>query len=1069
MFAARDLQHVYHADKIYFTETSPKTTHLLVNMAMVQLEEDRVNKINELCQLLNDPLLSFSDVVKPSFKHPASFQSIIGESDETVKHFINKQIEIALHRPKRKASEDQDFVKRRDTASFKLLSTNKQQNEFLNKDIRDLEVLSVPENYPTKPHTVSSLAELYYLTQTLPLNKLLPGPHKVLMTDNYESALLEGKIAVLYSRIEELKRQGKWSLRQPLKFYDPFVYIKKNKKHPVHGTLLLQEAKWLAADFKETAKFKKACCVHIAQAVQDYWTYGDVMCVKRKPIVHLPIQTEQTDQSSDTPAEIKNDPDEMEIDSVQNEAEKEPEDIKVDVAEDIVDPIKQDGPPEATAELRDEVQVKVEQSDPPTIDTKLLLEPGSQQEDFVPTFPTFTEPKEGHTGPFKLHVNMDDLKKIDQSIIKNLPKFTAFDEQETSANLSESPMAAVSRLIHPFDTEDEWYKIVVKDAESLKAKKSKGPPEYQKGLFGFQSHRRFNFLKPPKPPAIKNIEYRSPTIWLPKDDKYLIHYIAEFCFNWDLISECLSATTASMKKYESNIERRTPWQCFERYIQLNEKFQFSDMRGTYAYHAQQWLEQAHKTQLTTKRRISPLGVGTESIQRGHRKLRWASMFDAMRKSMKKREIAQSKLNYRRTTNSEYTNQTNSSSNGTSSAPGSNTPNATPVSNGNGGVNSPQFNGTKRSTEPVATPGELSKLKYENDKSSRKAYNDQAATRYRMMAAVAQQKQQSPSAMSQSSSGSGTISSQHPGSNANASVPIDKANVQANRGSKPMQLGQIPVNKIPTNPNGTPYTPEQLQQLLQLQKQKRLMQQKQQMNASQIPPNSSNPKLVPGSSGSKPVGNVANPGQSNQVPRQNPGAQPNNASKPRIHFAPAQVSAIINSIQTKNPSLSKDQVTKLAATYLANLQQQQQNRLNQNRMNLQQLQQNSNAQTSQGALQPAQMMQQRSNSQNYRSAPQGQLKQGQVANLTAQERSQLQMLKATRTAQQQLQQQQLQQQMLRQQSSPQLQMLYPEASPLMDDLTTLQGVGNMSPNSSTSNLQSSQGSASDTPNSRNSNT
>lgn len=92
---------------------------------------------------------------------------------------------------------------------------------FLDKPLDELEVITAPSQYPTNPQTVSPLAELYYLTQTLPLIKLLPGCHKVLMTDNFELALAEGKIAVLYSRIEELKRQGKWSLRQPQKFYDP--------------------------------------------------------------------------------------------------------------------------------------------------------------------------------------------------------------------------------------------------------------------------------------------------------------------------------------------------------------------------------------------------------------------------------------------------------------------------------------------------------------------------------------------------------------------------------------------------------------------------------------------------------------------------------------------------------------------------------------------------------------------------------------------------------------------------------------------------------------------------------
>ena len=228
-----------------------------------------------------------------------------------------------------------------------------------------------------------------------------------------------------------------------------------------------------------------------------------------------------------------------------------------------------------------------------------------------------------------------------------------------------------------------WYKLVVK--ESTKRTKNTGPPEYQRGLFSINAHRRFNFLKPPKPPLIKNIEYRLPTIWLPEDDKHLIHYVAEFCFNWEVISEHLLSPSATLKRYESNIERRTPWQCFERYIQLNEKFQFSDMKGMYAHHAQKWLEHAHGAQLTTKRRISPLGVGNESIQRGHRRLRWASMFDAMRKSMRKREIALAKLNKKR-------NEVNSA-----------TPTATPT-------------GTptqKRPTDRIPTPLELSKLMLTN--------------------------------------------------------------------------------------------------------------------------------------------------------------------------------------------------------------------------------------------------------------------------------------------------------------------------------------------------------------------
>nr|5Y81_C Chain C, Chromatin modification-related protein EAF1 [Saccharomyces cerevisiae S288C] len=126
-----------------------------------------------------------------------------------------------------------------------------------------------------------------------------------------------------------------------------------------------------------------------------------------------------------------------------------------------------------------------------------------------------------------------------------------------------------------------------------------------------------------------------PTIWLSEDDQELVKNINTYGYNWELISAHM--THRLTYSYLSNIERRTPWQCFERFVQLNERFNFSDLKGPRAHSAQQWLIEAHKFQQRQNRRISPLGVNTESIQRGHRRLRWASMFEAIRKCMKKRE------------------------------------------------------------------------------------------------------------------------------------------------------------------------------------------------------------------------------------------------------------------------------------------------------------------------------------------------------------------------------------------------------------------------------------------------
>lgn len=865
--------------------------------------------------------------------------------------------------------------KRKDSGVKSLMShvdvLEMETNEFLNKNINDLEVLSLPEHYPTQIHNVSSLAELYYLTQTLPLIKLLPGSHKTLMTEDFELALLEGKIAVLYSRIEELKRQKKWSLRQPIRYYDPFLYSKRNKKaKSYHWDTLLEEAKWMAADFKESSKFKKACCLEMAQAVQDYWSYGKIMCIKRKPIRHLgdePI--EEKTAETETTLELKTDivdellninddepsaplpEDSMDIDAVATKLEDEPtslevastsdkemEDaseipaIKSEIEEEDDEGEEQD--PEASEEQEQEFE---EETD--TIDiSKLLQRPDPNDEIVPPQLPIFTADDLAKIGkssisnsPFKLHVNVNDIKKIDQSIIRNLPKFSAFDEdlssimQHPPLKPGENSIIPASRMLYPLDQDDYWYKIVLMDTEHQQAvsDESNGPPDFQKGLFGVQSHRRFNFLKPPKPPLVKNIEFRSPTIWLPQDDKLLIHYVAEYCFNWDLIAENLMAHSSTLKRYESNIERRTPWQCFERYIQLNEKFQFSDMKGHNAYLAQQWLELAHKAQLTTKRRISPLGVGNESIQRGHRRLRWASMFDAMRKTMRKREASATKVNTRRGT----TNQASDFS----------AQNNTNFANGAAAV--------KRQTDRIPTPGELAKLKFDRDKTIQEAYLNQQSTRSRMMAAVSQLKQNTasgslsggdsapasaPDTMQRAPQVAGRTQLTGTGPGANLQRPQTTGNDQS---QGKLLLGNI---KRPTTPNGTPLTVEQIQQYLQIQKQRRLTQQQNQAGKTGIAPSttSSNMPLqgarkLTGTSqvgtGQSFAGGPLATGSSSSSMPQGVGQVKRTVpptTKARFQFAPGQVSAIINSIQQKNPKLTKEQVTKLAASYLANLQQQQ---------------------------------------------------------------------------------------------------------------------------------------------------
>ncbi|SCU85299.1 LAFA_0D14928g1_1 [Lachancea sp. 'fantastica'] len=454
-----------------------------------------------------------------------------------------------------------------------------------------------------------SLSELKFNSQTLPLVKLIPTAHKVLTSEIMTTALNECRIAVVSSRIEELRRQGLWSLRQPKKPLDPWEKAKDTESHHGH---LLREAKWMHYDFYEHTKYKRAVCLTIAQGVMDFWNYGRVCCVKTAPTKHLePIKNETESEPEISPVaepEQAHESSELESNSTQNDKTI-PNDENTEVAN-TVDTI--------------DIALLLKRPDP-LDEIKALKLPQTDEESYV---------REKKTkSPFKLHVSTDEFNYIEKKVIDNLRLFSGvFDLDGESTAAPVVPFEPISKATVLLD-DNHFSKLV--ERQIIDEEPSLVPFSKRRGMF--YGNRRSHYLRPPIAPSLRYLKYRTPTIWLPQDDQELVRNINTYAYNWDLISAHMSSRPTT--SYCSNIERRTPWQCFERFIQLNEKFQFIDMKGPRAHNAQVWLIEAHKLQQQQKRRISPLGIGEESIQRGHKRLRWASMFEAMRKCIKKRENA----------------------------------------------------------------------------------------------------------------------------------------------------------------------------------------------------------------------------------------------------------------------------------------------------------------------------------------------------------------------------------------------------------------------------------------------
>ncbi|AET40259.1 Eaf1p Ecym_5517 [Eremothecium cymbalariae DBVPG len=469
--------------------------------------------------------------------------------------------------------------------------------ESININSKDSAFLVMKETIPAKIPQAVPLAELKYVSQTLPLIRLIPSTHKVLTTDLYNTALNEGRVTVVSSRIEELRRLNLWSLRQPKKFVDSWNKLQAS----THHSIMLEEAKWMREDFHESKKFKIAICITLSQAIMDYWTYGKVCCVKTKEVKYLPAA--QKDENGKQLYLNDNNAKENSTNDVESVVAKEDQQFM-------------DGLPSI------DVHLLLEKADP-TAEIKLPVLPEVPVEEY----------KTKASNPFfKIYVSTSDMSSLEKAIMQDCPLYSGLDDEKILKENEQVPFVPVSKSTVLLD-DDKFLKLVEKqlidDEPSLVALSKR------RGMF--YGNRRSHYLKPPAAPALRYLKFRTPTIWSPDDDQELVKNINQYAYNWDLIgAQMLSQNTRS---YISNIERRTPWQCFERFVQLNEKFSVHDMKGPRAHAAQIWLYEAHKLQQQQKRRISPLGVGSESIQRGHRRLRWASMFEAMRKTIKKRENA----------------------------------------------------------------------------------------------------------------------------------------------------------------------------------------------------------------------------------------------------------------------------------------------------------------------------------------------------------------------------------------------------------------------------------------------
>ncbi|KAH8650885.1 hypothetical protein BGZ60DRAFT_421049 [Tricladium varicosporioides] len=450
------------------------------------------------------------------------------------------------------------------------------------------------------------------------LDNLLATARKTITTSNAYVPIHENQTVKILKRIYNLQSSHKWSLRQPKRAVEP-------NRPTTHWDVLLQEAKWMRTDFREERKWKMAVARNMAFACAEWMTASpedrkllQVNAVPPKPSNDVEMDPPGQDVAHSTPELVASGADSP------TEIDEEPH---LDLLETVA-PAAIFGLPD------DEVVFGLRRS--PTAD-KLLDE-----------LPMYGAP---------LVVPQSDLptSEVDPDRFWRRPALPLSKYVEGRMELKcEGPPRKRSRYQYEDDDDDDDQ--VVFGEPGLR--KPILPPEHTDVALFNPEHKHIrdrihssHQFRPPSEfpmPLQSFFENRVASQWMWDEDNELKTLVREYSYNWSLISSML--TSKSM--FSSGAERRTPWECFERWIHLEGLP--ADMQKTHYFRAYTTrIETANRNVMAQAAAAVPPQPGpngqiqppprrrtTSSVRvERRRNQKHLTLVDAMRKLAKKRETS----------------------------------------------------------------------------------------------------------------------------------------------------------------------------------------------------------------------------------------------------------------------------------------------------------------------------------------------------------------------------------------------------------------------------------------------
>ncbi|KAK3677615.1 RNA polymerase II transcription elongation factor SpEAF [Recurvomyces mirabilis] len=554
-------------------------------------------------------------------------------------------------------------------------------------------------------------------SQTKPLPELVKSAQKYLSTEDQFTTLHERMDYRILRRIYQLQNANKWSLRQMEKTTEPDTM-------PTHMDHLTAEMKWMRKDFKAERKMKKSVCAWLAKSCSE-WLSASAEARRNMQVKVRPAKHVREEPTIDV------------VPDLDNSGESAPEDD--------LPPVSQVGLPRnlvVAPELKGLV---------------CGLHKTGKLGKALQGLPVVS------FKPESCNFNPTSINEVSKLVAGKLLPAAA------------GPLRKRSRYDYADDAEvidDE------PDSKRQRPDRDLAPEDQEAALFHPENKpirdrlHANNAFRPPSEfvmPATSFYEFRNGSQWIWEDDQKLRKLAKEYTFNWSLIADEMTLPT----RYKSSAERRTPWECFERWVELETLP--AEMRKTMYFKT--WFQRLEQSQQAADRRyqasVAAIQAQAQSGQQVHvpqrrrtiptrvekrKSTRYLWLVDAMRKLAKKRENNA----YKQAEAQRAAAQRKSANEG----------------------NTQPRNG------PRLTPQEFSQKRQERDMQIAEA---QRQHRTKMMEAQQRQLMQARAAHQQ-----GVAGQQRPGT----AVPPQPAQMQAQGQPQPNMNGQFPQQARPPLPMAT---------------------------------------------------------------------------------------------------------------------------------------------------------------------------------------------------------------------------------------------------------------------------